>query len=191
MLIICEGTDLVGKSTVVDYLTTQLEALKYKAVDTNITKETIKNQCLNQYNRCRAELLTLKGLVHHNKDKFIVCDRSFFTEIVYGRVMRQKEWDQIKVDFLLKTLSDIPHVAIFLKASDRELTKRWKERGDLVIDIKDIKLVQRGYGDIIDYAFDEIPGLNIVERSVFKQKDLQFIARKIKQVKEEKYDFNN
>lgn len=126
MIIIIEGLDGVGKTTLVDYLVTQ--GMKKHHFDYDVNNMDLFSKYMNVL----------------QKDDFnLVLDRSFISEMVYGPVLRGKSKLELEqYEKLLEAYKQVGTSVIYLTAPQETLLERRKE------DPKDFQMILNYYNEL-------------------------------------------
>lgn len=132
MIIIVEGADLVGKTTVVQVLS-QMMGIPSTSIWVDLT---------NPKPAVISVARTLK-LVLQACNLNIIFDRSFLSECIYGLELgRETEY----ISELIKEWSDIADLyLVILTAPDDVIRKRYEARGDYYVDIDNILSINSLY----------------------------------------------
>ena len=143
MVIILEGTDLVGKSTLAKELSRELKIPQTGIwIDLNNPKPAVISVSK-----------TLKQVIKTLKPD-IIFDRSFMSEWVYSKV-KNREDDYI--NSLIKEWCEVDNLLIvILHAEDRVLVKRFENRGDKYFSIEDILMANELYKELHDFVKQRI-----------------------------------
>jgi len=158
VVIIIEGTDLAGKSTVIEKL-----AKQFKNLNTLIIKNCLKPADLTETENIYEHYRTIitMCLVHkqtYGDDSIILLDRFYPSQLVYSYLRGRDELEDYEVgegdgeeieDLLLK-LFDVRLIRV---AADPEvLEKRFIERGDEHVDINQIYELDKRYDQFMAFT---------------------------------------
>ncbi len=89
MVIILEGIDRVGKTTLVNKLSEELNAEKFKAERIDASYNKGESNIFN-YGYCMGQVQLFNKTYADSKDRHIIIDRFHWTEYVYTKVQRDK-----------------------------------------------------------------------------------------------------
>lgn len=141
IVILVEGVDCSGKSTLVEALSKKypgiLLKLNYRPKDKSEQETLI-------YKR---HVYSMMSFINDNrKDKSIILDRFYSSELVYSKVKRKydafKDSTYFKID---KSLSCLPNLYIYCSPGNDVIIERLKQRGDDYIDEKDVQALSDRY----------------------------------------------
>lgn len=135
IIIILEGSDLVGKTSVAKCLS-KITGLPQTSIWVDLKTPKPAVISVSKTLRLLAESTNLN----------IIFDRSFMSEYVYGAVLdRETEY----IPDLIKEWSSVKDCHLFiLTASEDILRRRFAKRGDDYIDIEKIVEINKGYKDL-------------------------------------------
>lgn len=132
MILIIEGADLVGKTTLVSRLS---EITKIPSTSIWIELENPKLSVISVSKTLRLVLSKI------NID--IIFDRFFFSEYVYGKVLNR---DVSYIHDLLAEWKDVPNIhLVILTAKEDVLRKRFNNRGDKYFKLSQIVNFNKEY----------------------------------------------
>lgn len=147
MIIVMEGPDGAGKSTMV-------EAVKQIHLDRGHAPESVQTWRAGPFpeggNSWDEYVVPLSSL-SISSDWLVIIDRWHLGELVYGPLLRgqsrlsleQRDW----IDGYLKSLGAI---MVYLKATPEELTRRLGERGDDLIKAEQLPYLLEAYDALIN-----------------------------------------
>lgn len=154
MIIILEGADLTGKSTLAHRLSILLQ---FPVVRPWIYLAQPKPSVI-------SVAKTLRQLFRHIHPD-IIYDRFFFSEYVYAQVLgRDREY----VADLIREWESIPDVfLVYLTASDEAIQSRYEERGgDWYVSLEQIFAIRDAYPTLLKVMPSTIPTLMLDTSSV-------------------------
>ncbi|MFX0132536.1 MAG: hypothetical protein ACFFDN_02700 [Candidatus Hodarchaeota archaeon] len=138
MIIIFEGVDKSGKSTLINHFNGLI--IKNRIIPTNKTYIPI-------YQKSQSALLNF--LKNHDKEKYnILLDRSYISEIVYSKVKRNYDaFDDIFYEFLSNEYRKMNCFVVYCYAPIVSLWERISEKYDFkdVKNIDELKLARERY----------------------------------------------
>jgi len=128
MIIVIEGADLVGKTTVINRLASEIQKsipLKLEVVI------DLDRTCLADIEK--AINLTAYSIMSKDEDKVWLVDRFIISALVYSEFLGRK------TKLTLKDIQDRDYSIIILGANDPILEERYLERSDIHFSIEQIK----------------------------------------------------
>ncbi len=132
-MIILEGIDGVGKTTVADFLS---------------TRGYVKQHFLFDENNQDIEGKYLK-LLERDTDKMIL-DRCFISELVYGPVLRKQcKLNKEQLDNLLNRYKKVYPIVVYLKANKEDILRRRKD------DVADYRMLSENF-DALNERYDKV-----------------------------------
>ena len=136
VVILMEGSDLCGKSTIAKELAKRLKIPYYKGKGPTNIQASIKDRAI-------AELNQITDFLEQTNHS-VVIDRNYLSEWVYGSVFH-REIDEAHLKEIDDKYSKMDAVNIIVTASDEVLEKRFEKRGDRMIDMAGIIMVKEKY----------------------------------------------
>lgn len=132
IVIIIEGPDLAGKSTLVDKLSKEYPGIVIKVSQRPMTKS--KGEMI----LFKKHLYSVLDYVNHNRQtKTIVFDRFYPTEMVYSKVMRGYDsYDDGDFRDMERVIRARNHLYIYCRPAIEILHERFHSRGDEHINIE-------------------------------------------------------
>lgn len=176
MLIQLEGTDLTGKTTLIDKISKLFkDVIIFKTPKEMLPREDSKQAREKIWNfyikRAEEAYETLKK----NPNQIILLDRFFLSELVYGQVVRKYDSSDVKslmtklINLLQKIDLECWYWIIYLTDSTESIWKRFQIHGDDYIkDKKYFHNLKGEYNKRIEWLKNVF---NIMEINVFKDKD--------------------
>ncbi len=153
MLIILEGADLTGKTTLANQLSTLLQ---FPIVRPWIHLSYPKPSVI-------SVAKTLHQLFRHIHPD-IIYDRFFFSEYVYARILGR---DYEYVADLIREWESIPDVfLVCLTASDEAIQLRYEGRGDWYVSLAQIAGIRDTYAELLKIVPSTIPVLLLNTSSI-------------------------
>jgi thymidylate kinase/ribosomal protein L40E len=154
-VVIFEGADLVGKSTLAKRVASMLSIPYYKGQGPSNVRISMKDTA-------RLEIMQMVDLLKQcNFD--ICCDRNYLSEYVYGKVFKR----EIDKDFLLKyahkEFQKLGAVVVIVDAADSTLESRYRERGDDKVIFDEILVLRDEYRKIVKEL--KSPNMILVDNS--------------------------
>ncbi len=146
MIIIAEGSDLAGKTTLLHQLMKDLPRAYLFKYNTRPADDSFKERkrILDLYWEMWRGLMAAQ---HSNEKTILLLDRYYVSEAVYGPIMRN--YDPIEdPDYaaLHKMILSDPYIMyLFIIEPDEVLEERYKGRGDEHVNLDQVKQVSHGY----------------------------------------------
>jgi thymidylate kinase len=148
MIIIIEGPDGSGKTRLAEQLSKQ-------------TGYKIRHRSKPETEEERTKMMD-DYLVDIRSNKNIIWDRSFYSEMVYGNVMRDKSYINWTQMLQLETeLANVGAIIIHCTADILKLWDRCKSRGeDYIKDIDKLEAIRDGFEELLTKRPHNIPVVN-------------------------------
>lgn len=150
MIIIVEGPDGAGKTTLCEQLLASIPGSTLKHFGAPATKE----EALNYY-KVYVDLLK-----NHDRSKVLIIDRCWYSDMVYGPVMRgTQEMSQEYADMLAgMVVACGGGMILYCTASVNTLWSRCKRRGETYIkDSSTLKLIHDKYEEVMKNCVHFLP----------------------------------
>lgn len=163
-MLIIEGLDGVGKTTLVNYF--QNYGMRKYHFDYDVKNMDL----LSKYMRVLGD----------NKTSNLILDRSFISEMVYGPIIRNKcKLSDDEYLYLLNEYKKIKSKIIYLTAPKEVLLARRKnDKKDYEMICKYYDKLNNKYKDVMDYT-SKIIDVNSFDTSVYSEKGLQEEVKKM------------
>lgn len=148
MIIILEGPEAAGKTTLANKLAIQTG---FTLIHRDKPKsEEEKQQMMDMYVKCIADT---------DKGKGYIFDRCWYSEMVYGEIMRDKSYINIDQMYHLEDLLTRKGAIIIHCTDDvAELWHRCKIRGeDYITDIETLSKIKLGFDELLQDTSHFIP----------------------------------
>lgn len=150
MIIIIEGPDGAGKTTLCQQLLTSIPGSELKHFGAPATKE----EALNYY-KVYVDLLK-----YYDRSKVLIIDRCWYSDMVYGPIMRNtQEMSQEYADMLAgMVVACGGGMIIYCTAGVNTLWSRCKKRGETYIkDSGTLKLIHDRYEEVMKNCVQFLP----------------------------------
>lgn len=142
IVLIIEGMDLSGKSTLIEGLNKDMKGISMK-----VGYKPEKGE-QHEIDKFQEYMQSVMNYIEENQDKIIILDRYYPTELVYSKVKRGYEANDDKFyKDLEDSLSKINHLYIFCDPTKKVIIERFNKRGDEFIKEKDIVSLYDRYQD--------------------------------------------
>ena len=131
MIIIVEGPDLAGKTTLINQLNIkgEYDVVHFDAPDDDFDYKADYLNVLDKEN--------------------VILDRYFFSEIVYSKVFeRQCRLSAETMEKIKEKLKNKPHTLIYINPGIETLKRRYRERGDELITESQIEKIVKEYENL-------------------------------------------
>ena len=136
MLIIVEGCDCAGKSSFIEKKFPNYEVVSFSYPKTREERD--------------AMYIMYATKIHDSKNRHIVWDRSFYSELVYGKNFRgtvslsKQETKSLEV-----LVNNVGGMVFYLDPGADEIKRRLKLRGDDYITEADVTYIRNGYDVVL------------------------------------------
>ena len=121
MLVIIEGSDLSGKSTIAKQLS---DLFGWKRLWWPVKNISNENKIKRKHNAASGETW-LRALEFFDTD--IILDRGFISNLVYDDIIKRKKWNN---SFCFEVVERLKPIFIYLQPTDEVLENRYNAKGD-------------------------------------------------------------
>lgn len=146
MIIIIEGCDLSGKTTFAQRCVSHFNALLYKGLYFGEDDFAIDDRN-SKYLKTKYIIETIVALSKLNTKSIIVCDRFLFSELVYGNILRNMnyDYDHKEIKKLLQLIEQEKNCVVHLTCDEITTKERYASRGDDRVTLENIQKLKAEY----------------------------------------------
>jgi len=176
LVLLMEGPDLAGKSTVTTLLSKRLGIPAYKGVGPDDINVSIKDRAVIEFNQL-TNFLT-------QTDVDVIIDRMYLSEWVYASVFG-REFDENNVKKIDEMFSKIDAINIIITANEDTLKERYDKRGDPKIDVIGIITVKDRYDQIAQKT--KTPCITVETDDMKPDEVVDFLCEQLLDLHEQKH----
>lgn len=140
IILIIEGVDLSGKSTLMNTLCKAFPGIVFKITDRP------RNDSYSERGKIKHYYTSILEYINHNRNKIIMLDRFYPSELVYSKVKRGYEaFGEADFNDYERVINNLDHLVIYCNPGIETILTRLKSRGDDYINEEDIKALMGRY----------------------------------------------